>query len=100
MYKHRRSPSYSKEDAFKTIDQATEHNKHINGRLPKQAFLCNDPLSDETPIPAPTLEFNPKEKRGKKERPSFRLDNLAELEEALRLTLSSKRVVSPDEDEV
>ena len=103
MYKHRRSPSYSKEDAFKSADEAAQHNKQINGHSPKHIPIGGEsspPKDTFLPVSAAGPDSNEKRRKKKKERPSFRLDNLAELEEALRRTLNSKPVSSPHEDEV
>ena len=82
MYKHRRSPSYSKDDSSRSVDV-------------KQSDLSNGTVSS-----AFNREHDSEVRKSGKQKPDFRLENLAELEEALRLTLTSKPDFSPGEDEV
>ena len=91
MYKHRRSPSYTKDDSCsKSAGGVAEGVKQSDGRLAiKGTFSSASNTECDSVV----------KKRGKK-KPNSRLENLAELEEALRLTLDSKQDFSPDDDEV
>lgn len=88
MYKHRRSPSYTKDDCSKSVKQFDDRS------------ACGEPQSNGTVSSAPDKEYDSEGKKRRKQKPNFRLENLAELEEALRLTLNSKQDFSPGEDEV
>ena len=89
MYKHRRSPSFTNDYSL-----PIEKQRQING-----TFSENDAASNGL-IKTGGGSVEKDEIIKKKKRPNFRLENLAELEEALRLTIDSKAAMSYNEDEV
>lgn len=88
MYKHRRTPSYTKDDSSKSVKQSDDRS------------ACDEPRSNGTVSSVSNKEHDSEGQKRGKQKPNFRLENLAELEEALRLTLNSKQDFSPGGDEV